>query len=28
MFDHVSVSGIAREDEISNDLGMRMGLRF
>jgi hypothetical protein len=28
MFDHVSVSGIAREDEISNDLGMRLGLRF
>jgi hypothetical protein len=28
MFDHISVSGIAREDEISNDLGMRMGLRF
>jgi len=28
MFDHVTVSGIAREDEISNDLGMRLGLRF
>jgi hypothetical protein len=27
-FDHVSVSGIAREDEIANDLGMRLGLRF
>ena len=28
MFDHVSVSGLAREDEIANDLGMRLGLRF
>ena len=28
MFDHVSVSGVAREDEIANDLGVRLGLRF
>jgi hypothetical protein len=28
MFDHISVSGLSREDEISNDLGMRLGLRF
>jgi hypothetical protein len=28
MFDHVSVNGLAREDEIANDLGMRLGLRF
>jgi len=28
MFDHISVSGVAREDEIANDLGMRLGLRF
>jgi hypothetical protein len=28
MFNHVSVGGITREDEISNDLGMRVGLRF
>jgi lipid A 3-O-deacylase len=28
MFDHVSVSGVAREDEIANDLGIRLGLRF
>jgi hypothetical protein len=28
MSNHVSVGGITREDEISNDLGMRVGLRF
>jgi hypothetical protein len=28
MFDHVSVAGLSREDGISNDLGMRLGLRF
>lgn len=27
-FDHVTVSGLSREDEISNDLGMKLGLRF
>ena len=28
MFDHVSVSGLSREDQIANDLGMQMGLHF
>jgi len=28
MFDHVSISGLSREDEYANDLGMRMGLSF
>ena len=28
LFDHTTVSGIAREDEISNELGMRLGFRF
>jgi hypothetical protein len=30
LFDHVTggVGGLSREDEIANDLGMRMGLRF
>jgi hypothetical protein len=28
LFDHTTVSGLSREDEISNDLGMRLGFRF
>lgn len=27
-FDHVSVSGLAREDGFASDLGVRLGLRF